>query len=277
MQIGTKYMTKYMMFNILTKVAVMNSKEGDHINHYDYVLCPDGKKRKIYSFEDIEKLQGEWEEYCERNWINGGKAIFDPESKVKFMLDGLSNIILRNHIDDGILTEYKKMKIGKYEIPLSVCASALGNEFYSEREKIDNGEEMTKMEAMMEEAARKYDEALIAKNSKKRQKEIASKKKKVFPLTRRQKIEKIRKEHDIVHFEFCVVDVENMFRFQKRYYHIPSDNPQYAPKVLKDGDVVYDMDQVLCAETSSGEILFFDMNIDPIDGIELKAEQMSFA
>ena len=264
------------VFDDCEKVAVINSKKGDHMNHYDYVLCPDGKKKKIYSREDIEQLLKEWEEYCDNNWLNGGKAIFDPESKVKFMLDGLANILLRNHMD-GVLTEYKKMKIGKYEIPISVCASMFGNELYSEREKMDNGEGRTRMEAIMEEAARKFDEARLAKNSKKRQAEIAMKKPKTFPPTRRQKIEKAREVYAVQKFAEAIVDADNVFKIGNDYYRIPSSCQAYAPKQTRDGDLIYDMDKILCGETISGDKVFFDMNIELVEGVELIGEQMRFA
>lgn len=90
-------------------------------------------------------MLSEWGQYCEANWVSSGKKMFDPESKIKYMLDGIGNILLRNHMD-GILTEYKKMKMGVYEIPLSACASILSDEVYSERPKIDNGEEEQRMQ-----------------------------------------------------------------------------------------------------------------------------------
>lgn len=44
------------LWNSFEKVAVINSKEGDLINHYDYVLCPNGRKAKIFSQADIDSL-----------------------------------------------------------------------------------------------------------------------------------------------------------------------------------------------------------------------------
>lgn len=32
-------------------------------NRYDYVLLPDGRKKRISSMEDIENTLAEWEEY----------------------------------------------------------------------------------------------------------------------------------------------------------------------------------------------------------------------
>ena len=197
--------------------------------------------------------------------------MFDPESKVKFMLDGLANIILRPDMS-GLLTEYQKMKIAKYEIPLSSCASAMEDEVYSRRTKKDNGEEQKKLEVYMDEAARKFDEAKAARLKGKPPRRKA----KTFPPTRRQKIEAARKEYDIQSFETCRVDTDNVFMFRGRYYRIPADNEAYAGKELKDGDVIFDMDRILCAVNRDGILLFFDMNIQPVDGVACIGEQTAF-
>lgn len=107
------------------------------------------------------------------------------------MLEGLANIILRPDMS-GLLTEYQKMKIEKYEIPISACSSILDDEMYSKYVKKDNGEEQSKLEGYMEETARRFDEAKAAKL-----KNQPVKKKKVFPPTRRQKIEAVRKAYGI--------------------------------------------------------------------------------
>lgn len=214
----------------------------------------------------------EWKEYIENNWISpqNKKQLFDPESKVKYMLEGLANILLRNHMD-GILTEYKKMKIGKYEFPFSSCASLFADEIYSEFSRTDNGEEERKLNELMAEMARKYDEAKASKTKKK------PKPPKNFPPTRRQKIEVARRKYGIVAYEFARVDTLNRFFFKGNFYEIPSANVAYAAKTTKDGDVIYDMDQILCGETASGSIVFFDMrDIEPVEGIVVVGEQISF-
>lgn len=198
--------------------------------------------------------------------------MFDPESKVKFMLEGLANIILRPDMS-GLLTEYQKMKIAKYEIPLSSCASILEDTLYSRHVKKDNGEEKEKLEMYMADAARKFDEAKAARLKN----QPPKKKPKTFPPTRRQKIESIRKKFDIKKFKFCRVDTDNVFCYGDRYFHIPDNNEKYASKMLKDGDVIYDMDQILCAEAQDGnEILFFDMDINPVEGVQLIGQQENF-
>lgn len=195
--------------------------------------------------------------------------MFDPESKVKFMLEGLANILLRNHMD-GILTEYKKMKIGKYEFPFSSCEQLFADEIYSEFAREHNGEESRKLNELMAEMAKKYDEAKAAKTKKK------LKPRKKFPLTRRQKVESAREKYSVKRFEFCRVDTDNVFFFDGMYYRIPSSVSQYSVKITKDGDQIYDMDQILCGETIEGTPVFFDMNIEKVEGVILLGEQGKF-
>lgn len=187
--------------------------------------------------------------------------MFDPESKVKFMLEGLANIILRPDMS-GLLTEYQKMKIEKYEIPFSSCASMLEDEMYSRRAKKDNGEEDSKLEVYLEEAARKYDEAKASKHPK------TAAKKKTFPPTRVQKIEAARKAYNIVKFGFARVDTANEFTYDGIRYRIPDSCEAYAPKMTKatpGAELIYDMDQIICATDASGKLHFFDMNLEPVE------------
>ena len=163
------------------------------------------------------------------------------------------------------------MKIEKYEIPISACSSVMDDEMYSKYVKKDNGEEQSKLEMYMEETARKFDEAKAAKL-----KNQPEKKKKTFPPTRRQKIEAVRKQYGVTAFQFVRVDTDNMFCFKGKYYRIPKDNNAYAAKQTRTGEYMYDMDQILCAETVDAGTLFFDMNINPVDGVELVGEQQNF-
>ena len=197
--------------------------------------------------------------------------MFDPESKVKYMLEGLANIILRPDMS-GLLTEYQKMKIAKYEIPLSSCVSTMEDEVYSRRAKKDNGEEQERLEMYMDDAARKFDEAKAARMKGK----PPLRKPKAFGPTRRQKIEAARKQYAIVSFETVIVDTDNVFCFGNDYFQIPLSNTKYIGKTLQDGDVIYDMDHLLCGRTETGETVFFDMDIEPVDGIARIGEQTKF-
>lgn len=196
--------------------------------------------------------------------------MFDPESKVKYMLDGLANIILRPNMD-GLLTDYQKMKIGKYEIPISSCASLFSDEIYSERPKIDNGEEQMRMELLMDEQADKFDEAKALKAKKRSSSE---RKKKV--QTRREKMELIKKQFCLNKVSFVRVDTDNNFMYQNRYYHISDTCSQYHGKILPDGEMFFNMDKIVCAESMDGQTIFFDMNLDHITDVYCFGEQQNF-
>ncbi len=45
---------------------------------------------------------------------------------------------------------------------------------------------------------------------------------------------------------------------------------------MPDGDVIYDMDHILCGLTEAGETVFFDMNIEPVAGVVCIGEQTNF-
>ena len=194
--------------------------------------------------------------------------MFDPESKVKYMLEGLANIILRPNMK-GLLTEYQKMKIEKYEIPISALGSLLDDELYSQRNRLDNGEEETRIKEMLDELAAKYDAAKASRVKK-------EPKKKIFPLTRRKKIEALRKELGVAQFDWVRVDTDNLFFYDGTYWRIPDGDVHYEAKRTKDGDDLYDMDQILCAELADGKVAFYDMNIEPVDGVVSVGEQTNF-
>ena len=179
------------------------------------------------------------------------------------MLEGIANILLRNHMD-GIMTEYKEMKIGKYEVPLSACDSLLGEELYSGRPHVDNGESQNRVASILENAAEKFDQLQAKKNSKSRNEEIAVRKKKTFPPTRMQKIEAARRAYNIMKFGFARVDTDNEFVYDGIRYRISASCEAYAPKMTRGGELIYDMDQVICATDASGKLHFFDMNLEPV-------------
>lgn len=225
------------------------------MSHYDYVMCPDGRKRKIFDADDIRRILEDWADYIEKNWLTPQRKMFDPESKVKFMLDGLANIILRPNMS-GLITEYQKMKTARYEIPISSCESILDDELYSRRSTRDNGEERERIKEMFDELARRYDEAKAARTKK------VPKPKKKFPPTRMQKIERARRERGIVEFLFSTVDTNNEFELDGVTHTVCAE--QYAPTITADGEPYYAMDKIMCGRTLDGECFFFDMNIEDI-------------
>lgn len=121
----------------------------------------------------------------------------------------------------------------------------------------------------MAELARKYDEAKAAKTK------AQPKKKKPHKITRRQKIEALRSQYGVERFTFERVDTENVFIHDGKVYKISDEEKAYAAKDTPDGDRLYDMDQILCADLSCGEVLFFDMAIAPVKKIFLVSEKIS--
>ena len=214
----------------------------------------------------INLLLDEWRDYCERNWITPSRKMFDPEDKVKFFLGGLANIILRPNMD-GVLTDYQKMKIGKYEIPFTSCSSETNDEIFSNRPVVDNGEEKARMTAMLENLAEAYDAAREAKH-----KTEPKKPKKPRQPTRREKIEAARKDFGIVDFEFVYVRANNEFYYRGHEYLISEEADQYAPHYTKDGEVIFDMDHILCGVDGDGHVHFFDMNIKNISDLVKKID-----
>lgn len=241
------------------------------MSHYDYVKLPDGSRRRISSPEDIDAVLAEWGDYIEKNWVSPQQKLFDPESKVKYMLEGLGNIILRPDMS-GMLTEYQKMKIEKYEIPISACGTLFDDEIYSRRPRRDVGESEETVQLRIEEAGQRYDEEHAARIVN----QPAKRKPKKFLPTRRQKIEAVRRDLGIIEFDWVRVDTNNMFFWDGKYWHIPDGDAAYMSKPTRDGEVIYDMDQVLCGKTRDGGVVFHDMNIELLPVVELVGEQTNF-
>lgn len=130
---------------------------------------------------------------------------------------------------------------------------------------------------MVDELAQKYEDMKASKESHAYRESKTKKQKKIFPRTRRQKIEDMRKKYGIVSFSFVRVDTQNVFTYKNKYYKINDDVAQYQGKQTLDGDMIYDMDQIICAETSEGDLVFFDMNIEPItNNVAMIGEQINF-
>lgn len=243
------------------------------MGHYDYVKLPDGSRRRISGMEDIQAVLDEWDEYINQNWLSPQQQMFDPESKVKYMLNGLANIILRPDMS-GLLTEYQKMKIQKYEIPYSSCSSLMDDEVYGRRSKVDAGEAEAQLRELLDETARDYDEAKASRAGK--HPYVPKKPPKASPPTRMKKIEAARAAHHIVSFTECRVDTENNFCFRDNWYHIPDECAAYAGHPTRDGEIAYDMDRILVGETADGGIVCFDMGINLVPDVQQFGEQIKF-
>ena len=175
------------------------------------------------------------------------------------MLDGLANIILRPNMT-GLMSEYQKMKKDKYEIPISSFDGMLDDTLYSRRGKTDNGEQAERVRLMLEKLAEPFDKIYPGQAEQQR--------KPAAQPTKSQKLQAARDVYDIQRFDHCQVDTENNFVFQGQRYHIDESVTQYAPKVTKDGELLYDMDRIICGTAEDGTTVFFDMNIDLVREVE---------
>lgn len=191
----------------------------------------------------VMSLIDRWQDYCDANWLNDSDEVFPPEKKVKLFLDGAAYFLMVGQTD-GIETDYKKVMIGKREIPASNCPSFVENAFYASGcLSGDSGkEELTQFNSMAERLdakAEKYEK----------------------PKQQKEKIES--KFHKKMRFgihggTWCRVDTDNNFIYNSEYYHIDNAIQAYAPVQTEHG-LLYDMDRVLVSEGR-----FFDMNFDEI-------------
>ena len=69
----------------------------------------------------------------------------------------------------------------------------------------------------------------------------------------------IKKELGLTKITFARVDTEGCFQYGSQRYRISPEVEAYQPKDV-DGDLLYDMDQVIVAEDGKGGLYFFDMD-----------------
>lgn len=159
--------------------------------------------------EAIQKLLDRWTTYCLNGWQSKNpKDMYCPENKVKRFLDGLAYFLLlgetRGIVD--IVTDYKDIMTGKYEIPMSSCPSRITNEIYSSR--IQGQGNDTSEETILESILKQKEERADTLYQKKEKK--AGKKERVEE--RYDRIRKIREEYPEITFRRYIVDTENTFR-----------------------------------------------------------------
>lgn len=221
----------------------------------NYVVLPSGLRYLVYGSEgksrceSIQPILDRWADYCNKNWISENHAAMDaPEKKVKRFLDGCGLFIL---LDDmgGMVTDYQKMKMGKFEIPMSSCPSHYENLIGGQRETVDCGSEDARFQNMLDALAERFD--AIEKTPAKR---------KVFSRnTKFNRSRRIKKELGLTKITFARVDTEGCFQYGSQRYRISPEVEAYQPKDV-DGDLLYDMDQVIVAEDGKGGLYFFDMD-----------------
>ena len=225
------------------------------MSHSRYVFLPSGMRYNLYDPEDKNRVKvvndilvSRWEEYCNSNWLSDNhEAIDAPEKKVKRFLDGCADFILYCNADD-VMTDYKKMKTGKVEIPMSACTSHIENMVFSSREKIDAGHEDERFNQTLSEIS--CADKTNAGASKPRQRKSIKK-------PDYEKLQAIKRKLQIVDMRFCTVDTYGEFVYKGSTYHIASWNQTYAPKQVGEDDL-YDCDRIVVALSASGEYHYFD-------------------
>lgn len=199
-----------------------------------------------------------WQKYCDDNWLSYNCSdIWSPENKVKWMLDGCANAILRPNMS-GILTDYQKMKMRKYEIPMSSCGSEVEGLLYSQRPVVDNGEESHHNDLMFEKLDQAYFDVYNKKIPKSRR-NIKSSIKHV--TTRSDKIKTIKEKY--LDCLFCeeMVDTDGYFELDSCKYRVTDD--RYLPVQTGSG-VFYEMDKINIVMLNNGERLYYTQSFDSI-------------
>lgn len=194
--------------------------------------------------------------YCEKHWMSGDGVETDKERFVKAYLDRIGYILIQDAPDDGILTDYKNMRNRVAEIPASACAE-VENILYGVTRPADEGF------SFGEQAC--TDEGAGGTNSKKAQKVLDSlnrggktvSKEIGMRQERRRRINAMKKAHPNAKVVFCRVDTSNEFLYAGQRYLLDAAVEGYQPKVLKDGDVYYEMDTIIVVDTADG-VFFCD-------------------
>lgn len=204
------------------------------------VVTPAGAKTVCYSSEEnkrenIQRMICYWQDYCEQNWISEKhEAIDAPEKKVKYFLEGLANILLKDNGGPGVITPYKERQHLLHEIPLS-CA--LG--------ETDDTGEIKFLE---------YTEQVKPK--------VQTQKKK-YPPTRFEKILDIKQKYVGCGLIWCLVDTKNTFYYSGKTYVISSAVKEYQQTQIL-GESGYLMDRILVCNYN-GELSFYDMSINEVN------------
>ena len=234
------------------------------------ILQPNGTVRKVKAscFEErvqiVKSLLNEWGWYCEKNWVGTNTSNpYSPENKVKLFLSSLGYFLIMGSTGD-IVTDYKQIMNGKREIPVSSCPSFVEDTVYSGIHV--NGNEMLRkaedkcFHDMMEHADSKAEKRYGVKPPRCKN----------AHKTKYDRGVSIRRDNGVKELIPVVVDTENIFSFSGTKYRInPERYDKYSPKKTKAG-FLYDMDTVYCAVTASGDIQFYDAELEriPDDAIE---------
>lgn len=228
------------------------------------VVQPNGivRKQRVETEEArrsaVDELQNRWSDYCNKNWISSNHE--DPfccENRVKLFQDGLAYFLMLGNTG-GIVTDYKRLVDGKREIPISSCPSYVEDIVYGTGSTIipSSDDECIAFQSTLDRLDRKAEKYTSVKNN--------SKNKHQHSESRYDKMRRIRCIIGDAEYLYPSVDTDNRFELNGHLYQIDSVVSAYAAKDAGNGDVIYDMDKIMCAVKSDGQVYFFDMNLDMV-------------
>ena len=193
-------------------------------------------------------------DFCIRHWMSDDPLDTATEEKIKAYLDRVGYILIQDKPDGRIITDYKQLRDAVAMIPVS-GVSQLENVFYGNNtpEGVlpvpERGDD-----ADMTKAERKIYNTLTKPRTQAKHVGVLQQ--------RRKNIDAMFKRYPGVATTRCVVDTENVFRFDGRKCQIDPCVKQYAAKDVR-GDLLYDMDTVVCLRCD-GQYVFYDQNYEDI-------------
>ena len=193
----------------------------------------------------VRALCARWENYCTGHWLSDNhEEPYCPENKVKRFLDGLAYFLMLGE-SRGIVTDYKQVRNGDREIPLSSCPPGYEDLVY--------GGGATGVSREEEETLRRA----YGHDRKPNKKPCKT-------PERYARIARLRREYEIREWHYPRVDTNGVFQVLGETHRVRESATQYAGKETKEG-TLYDMDKVICLELMDGGLRFFDMRLEPID------------
>ena len=228
------------------------------------VRLPNGKSRSIHYFGGadrnriVETLLEEWSELCEENWLNSNhKDKGNAEGLVKHFMADLSEFLIAGDEESKsgehpVMTQWahRRAKMSEVLTPGDPRDQEEGIQGVSD-------EDLT----LIQETARP---AFTGKKYK-------TKKMLSQPWVGKfNRLMRYRYKDPDCQVESFPIDTENVFTAYGVTYRMDESVQQYAPRMGRGGEPVYDMDRVLVAKMTDGALHFMDLN-----AWEIPAEMIS--
>lgn len=209
---------------------------------------------RVYALR--ENGLNEQETFCNDNWLNDGySSRYSPERNIKGYLSECASYLLSGAAE-GTLSPYKERAIRQRECPISSQPDG-PRDWPCDSESVDHWERRdTDMCSLT------MPEAHDAPKTKK-----CRQKKKKWPLTRFQKISRLKDQYGDCEFLFIGIDTENRFEVNGVSFWLDEGVAEYKPVNTSNGPY-YAMDQVVALiNPSTMEIMCFcNQDMEEIPG-----------